>query len=373
MRLFHRIALVAAVGAIAACSGDTVTSPSPDALQAADQLSRLADSISVSDNATAETIRGLADVVRQSGTLSTVSIAIDGESHDFSAVSNETIVMAQCLTTASTDGSPTTPCVPVPVRTRSLVAWQPGTKRIVVLTALAESGPIGGPLDATRLTVPAMLQLFSGEGGIWWGISGEQSNSMSLGKECPSVTVKSGDRQATRTCHEADFRWKYKAVVDVPPVAIRSNTATRQHTVEMAESSVHGAQWIISITLPPPPKPPTTPPPASPLVATLRVGVDSVVHLAFTVTNATDARIELKFPSAKTHDFAIADKSGTVLWRWSDGKSFGDVATVIAIAPHESIKFTEQWRPTTHGELIAGAVLTSATQNVSTRTAFTVP
>ena len=370
MRVLHRFALAAIVAAAAACSGDTITSPSPDALQTADQLSRLADSISTSDNATAETIRGLADVVRQSGTVSTVSITVDGEPHDFSAVSNETILTALCLSTEPSSGPTSNGCVPV--RTRSLVAWQPGTKRIVVLTALAESGPIGGPFDATRLTVPAMLRLFSGDGGIWFGISGEQSNSMTLGKECPSVTVKSGDRQATRTCHEADFKWKFRALVDVPPIAIRSNTATKQHTVEMPESIVHGAQWIITITLPPVVRPPT-PPPASPLVATLRVGVDSVVRLAFTVTNATDARIELKFPNAKTHDFIVADRSGAVLWRWSEGKAFGDVATVVAIGAHESITYTEQWRPTAHGELIAGALLTSATQNVSARTAFTVP
>ena len=371
MRFLSHLAIAGAVAAVSACSNESgITAPSADALQTADQLTQLADSISASDAATASTIRGLAEVVRQSGAASTVQIAVDGETHEFSAVSNESIFSSPCVSAPSSGDQPVTPCVAVPLRTRSFVAWQPTTHRIVLLTALAESGDIGGAPDATRLTVPAQLQLFDGKGGVWWGVSGSQANSMTLGKECPSITARTADRQVTVICHEADFRWRFSAIAGAPPLAIRGNTASGQHKLEMAESTVHGAQWKFAIvtTTPPP-----TPPPASPLVAALRVAVDSVVHLAFTVKNATDVSIELKFASAKTHDFAIADRSGETLWRWSAGKEFGDAATVITIPAHEGVTFTEIWHPTAHGELIAGATLTSATQNVSARAAFTVP
>jgi intracellular proteinase inhibitor BsuPI len=370
MRRIRHLALAVVVVVGAACSNDTgLTSPTPDALQAADRLARLADSVSLTDNATASTIRGLADVVRLSGAVATVTIAVDGQPHDYSAVANETVLTIPCTTTASSGEQATGTCGSVPLHRRSLVAWEPGTRRMLVLTTVDESGPIGpGSSD----TPSARLHVFTGDATVWWGVSGAQSNSLTLGKECRSITRQVGDKLVTMTCHEAEFRWKFSATLSTPmPSTDGSTSSVQQHTVELPESSVHGTQWAVSVIVRP--SPPSEPPPASPLAATLRVSIDSLVHLTFVVRNRADARIDLKFGTSKTHDFLIADRGGTVLWRWSDGRRFTSASTTLSIAPHDSIVFSDQWPPTVHGDLIAAAMLTSATQNVAARAAFTIP
>src|SRR5689334_8330378 len=186
----------AVVAATAACSKDTsLTAPSPDALQAAEQLTRFADSISASDKATASTVRELADVVRRSAAVATVSLSIDGQAHDFSAVANESVLLIPCTVTASSGDQSTAPCGDVPFRRRSLVAWEPGTRSMLALTTLDEAGAIAHDPTVTQRPVAARLQLFTGDGRHWWGVSGTQSNTMTLGSLCRSVTTQYGDRQ----------------------------------------------------------------------------------------------------------------------------------------------------------------------------------
>lgn len=64
-----------------------------------------------------------------------------------------------------------------------------------------------------------------------------------------------------------------------------------------------------------PPGPASAPRPA--LATSLDVGVRDGVALVLHVTNTTDQKLELRFPSGQMHDFAILDAQGRELWRAS--------------------------------------------------------
>ncbi|KKK69865.1 hypothetical protein LCGC14_2929770, partial [marine sediment metagenome] len=46
------------------------------------------------------------------------------------------------------------------------------------------------------------------------------------------------------------------------------------------------------------------------------------VGFKLVIRNTSDKTIELKWPSAKTHDFVVRNAKRKIIWRWSKDKSF---------------------------------------------------
>ena len=349
-----RLMLVLLVSA--ACSADTgLTTPSQERDLIADRLGQFADSISMaSDEATAAPYRELSDLVRRTDRPSSVRVTVDGEVVAFSAIAHETVVAGSCTGTESSGGE-SIMCWRQS-RVRTLLAWHAPSRRIMLLTARAERGDFGIP-SATANTAPSgLLRFFDQSGRASVAVTGSYSSSVKTDGECALPRRPDGDRVPTK-CLFAHFDW-----------ALEASGAAITHALRLEPSSVEGTQWTVGAA-PPPPAPPT----ASPLVAALRSHVDSVVSLALVVRNESAAPVSLRFPTAQQYDFAIKDRSGKTVWRWSDGQSFADAPTTRTIPAHESITFTARWSPTVRGELIVVATMTSATQLVSTRAALLVP
>ncbi|MBI3792590.1 MAG: hypothetical protein HY275_17140 [Gemmatimonadetes bacterium] len=97
-----------------------------------------------------------------------------------------------------------------------------------------------------------------------------------------------------------------------------------------------------------------------------------VVTFMLELTNRTGKVIELQFPSAQTHDFAVLDPSGRTVWKWSGDRMFTQVISTETIAKNAQLTFTEEWRDAKPGAYTLVATATSASHPVEERIAFTV-
>ena len=75
------------------------------------------------------------------------------------------------------------------------------------------------------------------------------------------------------------------------------------------------------------------------------------IELRLTVTNSSDAPVDLHFNSSQRYDFQIFSASGLQLWTWAQERMFLQVLGKETFAPGESRVFTERFL----GTLPAGA------------------
>lgn len=112
----------------------------------------------------------------------------------------------------------------------------------------------------------------------------------------------------------------------------------------------------------------------STLATALDVTVDSRVTLALHVTNNTDKRIELNFPSGQTHDFVVTNESGREVWRWSAEQMFTQALQNRNLGARETMSYSERWDPAgQRGTFTAVATLTSTNHPVRERVTFSLP
>ena len=112
----------------------------------------------------------------------------------------------------------------------------------------------------------------------------------------------------------------------------------------------------------------------SPLASSLRVTVDQGVNLALHVTNKSGKRIELRFPSGQTHDFAILDAQGDEVWRWSEGRMFTQALQTRQLGDGETITYQDRWSGAAlRGRYTVVATLNSVNHPVEARVEFTAP
>lgn len=115
-------------------------------------------------------------------------------------------------------------------------------------------------------------------------------------------------------------------------------------------------------------------PPSASLPATLITELDSVVTLTLTVSNPTAASATITFSSGQHFDFTITDAAtGTTLWVWSADKLFMQSLSSETIAPHGTLVYTAQWKPTTSGPLVATGTLVSLSHRAAAKAALSVP
>jgi hypothetical protein len=110
------------------------------------------------------------------------------------------------------------------------------------------------------------------------------------------------------------------------------------------------------------------------LTPSLDVKVGNAVEFAFRVTNESDKRVELMFPSGQTHDIAVLDESGREVWRWSSERMFTQSIQNKLVSARDSISFSERWSPAgMHGKFTAVASLNSQAYPLEHRAEFELP
>ncbi len=111
-------------------------------------------------------------------------------------------------------------------------------------------------------------------------------------------------------------------------------------------------------------------------VATTFDVVPTAKHVGFAlyVTNNTAKTVELRFPNGQTHDFAVMDTSGHVVWRWSEGRLFTQGMQSKTVHASDTLAIEDEWDArNAHGAYIAVATLQTDSKSVERRVAFTLP
>ncbi len=110
------------------------------------------------------------------------------------------------------------------------------------------------------------------------------------------------------------------------------------------------------------------------LAASLDVRTGDEIEFALRVTNATDKRFELTFPSGQTHDVVVLDAAGREVWRWSEGRMFTQAVQTKLLGAEETTSYVEKWKPVGRaGSFTVIATLNSSNHPVELRRGFTLP
>lgn len=117
---------------------------------------------------------------------------------------------------------------------------------------------------------------------------------------------------------------------------------------------------------------------SAPLVAKLGVDVgdssDREVKFDLAVTNASAKGVEIDFPNAMTHDFAVLDSTGAEVWRWSTTRMFTSALMTKPLGVDDAHVYEEGWTPeNAHGRYTVVATLASSNYPLEQRAEFTLP
>lgn len=110
----------------------------------------------------------------------------------------------------------------------------------------------------------------------------------------------------------------------------------------------------------------------APLAPSLDVTVGEAVRFAFSVTNATEKKLEVLFPDGRTHDVIVLDSIGREVWRWSDGRIFTQSVQNRVMRASDTIAFDGAWRAPAPGSYTVVATLESVNFPVEQRQEFVV-
>lgn len=114
---------------------------------------------------------------------------------------------------------------------------------------------------------------------------------------------------------------------------------------------------------------------SAPLVASVDVDVSDEVRFALSVTNASAKGVEIDFPNAKTHDFAVLDSTGKEVWRWSRTRLFTSALQTRPLGVDDSHVYADAWSPdeAAHGRYTVVATLASSNFPLEQRAEFRLP
>ena len=361
-----------AVVTFAACSSE-ITTPlaSSEATRAADQFTKMADSVNRNggDADVGGTYSAIAAAVRMGGRVSPITISIDGVPTAFvaAAMSSELTYPSTCA------GNPT--CDPMPpIRMRNLVAWdKENPKRVVQISSASDNDPIAAMLYPSLLAIyapMASLIYMDGAGGTYFGTSGTQRASVA--KSTTPCTAGRDSALASKlpsACTQAELTIAFDGKVEPSTFLVENNTAKGTHTIAMASQKVAGTHMQVTIpacdtactpggTIPV--APPVVVRPTNELTAALTVSVDSVVNLTLTLKNPLATPTTVQFSSGQQFDFVATDSStGRAVWQWSATRSFLAAKSEQTIPANGSLTFTEMWKPPTRGLYLVRGVLVS--------------
>ena len=92
----------------------------------------------------------------------------------------------------------------------------------------------------------------------------------------------------------------------------------------------------------------------------------------FSVTNAGDVPVELRFSDACKAEFVVIDGDEEV-WRFSDGRMFAQVLESETLGPGESTSYEAEWSDPEPGTYEAVAELRAQDGDCEAATSVTVP
>jgi hypothetical protein len=108
------------------------------------------------------------------------------------------------------------------------------------------------------------------------------------------------------------------------------------------------------------------------LVSTLGVTVKNGVKMDFRVVNEGAKRLEVNFPSGKTHEVVVVDSLGREVWRWSDGRMFTQTLQNKVLHASDTLDYDATWRNAPAGKYTAIATLSSENYPMEQRAEFVV-
>lgn len=112
----------------------------------------------------------------------------------------------------------------------------------------------------------------------------------------------------------------------------------------------------------------------APLASSLRITVEEGVNFSLHLTNNSEKRLELRFPSGQTHDFVVLDSIGREVWRWSEGRMFTQSLQTKLVGRGETISYSDKWNPDgKRGTFTAVGTLRSSTHPIESRMEFLIP
>ena len=109
-----------------------------------------------------------------------------------------------------------------------------------------------------------------------------------------------------------------------------------------------------------------------PLVSSFAVVVKNGVAMDFRVMNAGAKRLEVTFPSGKTHEVVVLDSLGREVWRWSDGRMFTQSLQNKVLHTSDTLDYDAVWRNAPAGRYTAIATLASENFPVEQKAEFVV-
>ena len=108
------------------------------------------------------------------------------------------------------------------------------------------------------------------------------------------------------------------------------------------------------------------------LISTLGVTVKNGVKMNFRVVNEGAKRLEVNFPSGKTHEVVVVDSLGREVWRWSDGRMFTQTLQNKVLHSSDTLDYDAEWHNAPAGKYTAIATLASENYPMEQRAEFVV-
>lgn len=108
------------------------------------------------------------------------------------------------------------------------------------------------------------------------------------------------------------------------------------------------------------------------LISTLGVTVKNGVNMNFRVVNEGSKRLEVNFPSGKTHEVVVIDSLGREVWRWSSGRMFTQSLQNKVLHASDTLDYDATWRNAPAGKYTAIATLASENYPMEQRADFVV-
>lgn len=83
------------------------------------------------------------------------------------------------------------------------------------------------------------------------------------------------------------------------------------------------------------------------------------VAVRITAINESGKPIELRFPTAQTHDVVVRNGRGREIWRWSDGRAFAQAFMERRLGAGKRFVMSANWDQKTHdGDYVASGPYT---------------
>ena len=108
------------------------------------------------------------------------------------------------------------------------------------------------------------------------------------------------------------------------------------------------------------------------LASSLNVAVNDGVNFDFRVTNASDKKIEVNFPTGQTHEVIVVDSLGREVWRWSKHLMFTESLQNKVMHESDTLSYRGRWNDAPRGHYTAIATLASENFPLEQRTEFVV-